>query len=78
MTKINYIRVLEYLEKYYGFPYKNPDAKGLTNEEKNKFSSIKKVSQETINEMKRIVEQCEELYSLHNFFNYKMVRWNQY
>ena len=71
ITKINYIRVLEYLEKYYGLPYKNPDAKGLTNEEKNKFSSIKKVSQETINEMKRIVEQCEELYSLHNFLTIK-------
>lgn len=37
MTKINYIRVLEYLEKYYGLPYKNPDAKGLTNEEKINF-----------------------------------------
>jgi len=60
-----------HLEKYYGLPYKNPDAKGLTNEEKNKFSSIKKVSQETINEMKRIVEQCEELYSLHNFLTIK-------
>lgn len=37
MSNINYVGVLEYLKKYYGLPYKNPDAKGLTNEEKINF-----------------------------------------
>ena len=71
MSNINYAGVLEYLKKYYGLSYKNPDTKGLTDEEKNKFSSIKKVSQETINEVKKIAEQCKKLYSLCSFSTIK-------
>ena len=71
MTNINYIGVLEYLEKYYGLSYKNPYAKELTDEEKNKFLLIKKVSQEAINEIKKIAEQCGKLYSLYNFSTIK-------
>ena len=42
MSSINYVEVLEYLEKYSGLSYKNPDTKGLTDEEKNNFLLIKK------------------------------------
>ena len=41
MPSINYVGVLEYLKKYYGLSYKNPDTKGLTDEEKNNFLLIK-------------------------------------
>ena len=71
MSNINYVGVLEYLKKYYGLSYKNPDTKGLTDEEKNNFLLIKKVSQETINEVKKIAEQCKKLYSLCSFSTIK-------
>ena len=42
MSSINYVEVLKYLEKYSGLSYKDPDTKGLTDEEKNNFLLIKK------------------------------------
>ena len=48
MPSINYVGVLEYLKKYYGLSYKNPDTKGLTDEEKNNFLLIKKIGIEVI------------------------------
>ena len=71
MSSINYVEVLKYLEKYSGLSYKDPDTKGLTDEEKNNFLLIKKISQKTINEIRKIAEQCEKLYSLCNFSTIK-------
>lgn len=53
-TEIDYQGILDYLEKNQEIPYSNPNALGITQEEKIRLLRVKQKGQAIVNEMKKI------------------------
>jgi len=66
-TEIDYIAILDYLEKYNGSDYANPAKEELSNELKDKYKKIKKEAKRIVNELKKIVTFCKDYFDLSNF-----------
>ena len=63
-TEIDYKGILDYLEKNQEIPYSNPDAPGITQDEKIRLLRVKQKGQAIVNEMKKIASRCHNLYHL--------------
>ena len=66
MQKINidYKGILDYLANNQEIPYSNPEAPGLSQDEKAKLLKVKEKGQAASAEMKKIAARCEELFGL--------------
>lgn len=63
-TSIDYIGVLDYLDNNSDVPYSNPEATGITAEEKQRLLEIKQKGQTALAEMKKMVAICKERFGL--------------
>ena len=61
---IDYLGILEYLEKNKGIPYKDPNKLGLSDEERNKYLEVKSNGQKVVAELKKIHELCSNKFNL--------------
>ena len=61
---INYKDILDYLANNQEIPYSNPDAPGLTQDERNRLLKVKEKGQAAVSEMKKIAARCGKLYGL--------------
>ena len=63
-TNIDYISVLRYLEENREVPYSNPEAAGISEEERKRLREVKAKGQSTVAEMKKMVELCKSRFGL--------------
>lgn len=61
---INYKGILNYLENNQEVPYSDPNAGGISKDEKERLLKVKTNGQIVVAEMKKIAEQCKQLYEL--------------
>lgn len=61
---IDYIGILDYLSNNQEIPYSNPEATGITDDEKQKLLDIEQRGKNMVAEMKKIASHCEKLYGL--------------
>ena len=61
---IDYIGVLNYLANNQEIPYSNPEANGISEDEKNRLLTIKQKGQDAVAEMKKMAARCESLFGL--------------
>lgn len=66
-TKIDYIAILDYLEKYNGSDYADPAKEEISNELKDKYKKINKEAKRIDNELKKMVVICNNNFNLSNF-----------
>ncbi len=71
-TEIDYISVLDYLEKNKHSEYTNPLKEGLSTSLKNKYKEIKKEAKKCIIELKKMVVKCSNSF---NLFNFGQISW---
>lgn len=64
---IDYKCILDYLDKYSGVEYEKPEKVGLSKNDKEKYSNIKKNGQVAYEELKKIADNCNILYGLNNY-----------
>lgn len=63
-TKIDYLSVFSYLEKYAGAAYSNPNNKDLDATKKAEYNKIKNESKKAVSQMKKMVELCKQKFGL--------------
>ncbi|MDD5792115.1 MAG: AAA family ATPase [Erysipelotrichaceae bacterium] len=61
---IDYKGVLDYLANNQELPYSNPEADGISVEDKNRYLAVKEKGQAVVAEMAKMASRCEELFGL--------------
>lgn len=66
-VNVDYIWLLEYLKTNSEQPYSNPEAKGLSLEEKKRLIELKQEGQIAIGEMKKVANKCKDTFGLDKY-----------